>query len=359
MSATAATPLDRADVVRLGGVQVELRDGTTQVVTVNHTHGVRARVSLWRLTGEGWRRQLTTDDGRTGYGGLVSGDRRVQGTGTTPLGTYGLTSTFGTHAADPRAGLPHHRIRRGDHWVQDNASRLLQPAAQPAAGRLPLVAAVVRPQLLRAADRLPAPVRVVDRHRLQRRAGAPPRLRDLPPRQRARCDRRLRERAAPVHPVARPAARPRPRPRDRDRRDERGPGRRRGPHPHDQQPRQGALPAHRHHQGRGAQLLRPGVSGAAAAPGRPGRHPDPVAARRREGELLREEHAGRDAVVGAYARGADHGLAVRQGRRHASGSRSATTSRPSRGWPTSPRSSCTSTSGPSTRTARRATPTGW
>lgn len=122
-TSVAATPIAGAEIVSLGGVRVELRVGTTQVVTVNHTSGVRARVSLWRLTGEGWRRQLTTGDGRTGYGGLVDGDRRVQGTGTTPLGTYGLTSTFGTRPADPRADLPHHRIRRGDHWVQDNASR--------------------------------------------------------------------------------------------------------------------------------------------------------------------------------------------------------------------------------------------
>jgi len=112
----------RVERVELGGVRVDLRPGTSQVVTVDHTHGVRATVSLWRLTTSGWKRQLTTRDGRTGYGGLVRGDRRVQGSGTTPLGTYGLTSTFGTHAPDARAALPHHRIRRGDFWVQDNAS---------------------------------------------------------------------------------------------------------------------------------------------------------------------------------------------------------------------------------------------
>jgi L,D-peptidoglycan transpeptidase YkuD (ErfK/YbiS/YcfS/YnhG family) len=82
----------------------------------------RARVSLWRLTADGWERQVTTTDGRTGHGGLVDGDRWQQGSGTTPLGTYGLVSTFGTHAADLRASMPHHRIRKGDHWVQDNAS---------------------------------------------------------------------------------------------------------------------------------------------------------------------------------------------------------------------------------------------
>jgi L,D-peptidoglycan transpeptidase YkuD (ErfK/YbiS/YcfS/YnhG family) len=126
-SAPAAPAPAQADVVRLDGVRVELRAGTTQVVTVNRTRGVRARVSLWRLAADGWRRQLTTADGRTGAGGLVDGDRRQQGSGTTPAGTYGLTSTFGTHAADPRARLPHHRIRKGDHWVQDNASDHYNP----------------------------------------------------------------------------------------------------------------------------------------------------------------------------------------------------------------------------------------
>src|SRR6478735_4203924 len=112
----------QADVVRLDGVRVELRAGTTQVVTVDHTRGGRAPVSLSPLAPGGWERQVTTSDGRTGLGGPGDGDRRRQGSGTTPLGTYGLISTFGPHAADPRASLPHHRIRKGDHWVQDNAS---------------------------------------------------------------------------------------------------------------------------------------------------------------------------------------------------------------------------------------------
>ena len=120
--ALASPTAAHAERVQLGGVRVDLREGTSQVVTVDHTHGVRATVSLWRLTDTGWKRQLTTRDGRTGYGGLVRGERRVQGTGTTPLGTYGLTSTFGTHGPDARARLPHHRIRRGDFWVQDNRS---------------------------------------------------------------------------------------------------------------------------------------------------------------------------------------------------------------------------------------------
>lgn len=120
--APATAAIAHTEAVTLGGVRVDLREGTSQVVTVDHTRGVRATVSLWRLTDAGWKQQLSTRDGRTGHGGLVRGERRVQGTGTTPLGTYGLTSTFGTHGRDARARLPHHRIRRGDFWVQDNRS---------------------------------------------------------------------------------------------------------------------------------------------------------------------------------------------------------------------------------------------
>ena len=47
----------------------------------------------------------------------------------------------------------------------------------------------------------------------------------------------------------------------------------------------------------------------AAAPQGPGGHPDPLAARRRGHELLREEHPRRDAVLGAHRDGADHRLA--------------------------------------------------
>jgi L,D-peptidoglycan transpeptidase YkuD (ErfK/YbiS/YcfS/YnhG family) len=62
-------------------------------------------------------------DGRTGYGGLVVGTHRHQGTGTTPLGTYRLISVFGTHRGDGGGALPYRRIRADDYWVEDNGSR--------------------------------------------------------------------------------------------------------------------------------------------------------------------------------------------------------------------------------------------
>jgi L,D-peptidoglycan transpeptidase YkuD (ErfK/YbiS/YcfS/YnhG family) len=106
----------------LDGVRVAADAGTTQVVTVNHTSGHRARVTFWQLVAETWVARRRTAEGRIGFGGLVVGDRRVQGTGTTPLGTYGLLSVFGTHPSRDAGALDYRRIRRGDYWVQDNAS---------------------------------------------------------------------------------------------------------------------------------------------------------------------------------------------------------------------------------------------
>ena len=109
--------------VRLDGVAVTLRDGTTQVVTVNHTSGYRARVTLWSREDGGWARRLQATDGRIGYGGLVPGTERRQGTGTTPLGTYDLPWAFGQVREQAAWQLRYRKVRAGDYWVQDNASR--------------------------------------------------------------------------------------------------------------------------------------------------------------------------------------------------------------------------------------------
>jgi L,D-peptidoglycan transpeptidase YkuD (ErfK/YbiS/YcfS/YnhG family) len=106
----------------LGGVLVALPDGSSQVVTVNRTHGSRARVTLWQRGPDGWQRLARSKAGHIGYGGLVRPRHRKQGTGTTPLGTYRLLFSFGTHARRASWDLDHRRIRAGDYWVQDNRS---------------------------------------------------------------------------------------------------------------------------------------------------------------------------------------------------------------------------------------------
>ncbi len=118
-----AAPPATAVTVRLDGVAVRLSAGTTQVITVNHTRSWHARVTFWQRGAGGWRAVARARDGRTGYGGLVVGARRRQGTGTTPLGTYALLDSFGTHRRATGWDLPYRSVRPGDYWVQDNASR--------------------------------------------------------------------------------------------------------------------------------------------------------------------------------------------------------------------------------------------
>ena len=121
-TARVAERATTARTIHLDGVAVTLHSKTTQVVTVNRSSGHLARVSLHQLVDGRWRRLTTTTDGRIGYGGLVQGSQRRQGTGTTPLGTYSLPSTFGTHRQRWDWNLSHRLIRSGDFWVQDNAS---------------------------------------------------------------------------------------------------------------------------------------------------------------------------------------------------------------------------------------------
>lgn len=120
--AAGARAATAREALVLDGVRVAAVAGTTQVVTINHTSGHGARVTFWRLVAGTWVARMRTSDGHIGYGGLVDGEQRVQGTGTTPLGTYGLLSVFGTHPPRDAGALDYRRIRRGDYWVQDNAS---------------------------------------------------------------------------------------------------------------------------------------------------------------------------------------------------------------------------------------------
>ena len=112
-----------AGEVRLDGVIVRLRPGTTQVVTVNHTSGIHARVSYWAWRLGRWRLQFRALDGRIGYNGLVPARRRVQGSGKTPLGTFRLPFSFGMHRQRSSWDPSYRKVRRGDYWVLDNRSR--------------------------------------------------------------------------------------------------------------------------------------------------------------------------------------------------------------------------------------------
>lgn len=120
----AAAPAAAAteDTVTLDGVTVRLRAGTRQVVTVNRTEGWHARVTWWTKRDGHWNKRFQATDGRIGYNGLVLPRNRVQGSGTTPLGTHRLPWAFGMHPQRDRWDASYRRVRKGDFWVLDNES---------------------------------------------------------------------------------------------------------------------------------------------------------------------------------------------------------------------------------------------
>lgn len=117
-----ATARVAAASVELGGVTVRLRDRTRQVVTVNRRAGTHATVRFWAFRDGRWQERFRARDGRIGYGGLVRPSRRVQGSGTTPLGTFRLPWAFGQHRQRDAWDPSYRKIRRGDYWVLDNQS---------------------------------------------------------------------------------------------------------------------------------------------------------------------------------------------------------------------------------------------
>lgn len=115
----ASTPTHR---IFLDGVPVDRREHTRQVITVRHTGGTGARLSLWVLRDGTWKMLARSTVGRIGYGGLVAPDQRKQGSGTTPTGTYYLPYTFGGSPKHLNWSMPYRDFDGNDYWVQDNAS---------------------------------------------------------------------------------------------------------------------------------------------------------------------------------------------------------------------------------------------
>ncbi|MBI1376881.1 MAG: L,D-transpeptidase family protein [Frankiales bacterium] len=90
------------------------------VVTAASTRSTVALLTLYRRSGAGWHR-VSTWPARLGYGGLVPGWRRVQGTGTTPEGSFAITTAFGRRA-NPGTSMPYTKVTDDDWWVEDRTS---------------------------------------------------------------------------------------------------------------------------------------------------------------------------------------------------------------------------------------------
>ena len=126
--ATTPTPVTspnwQACTVRLDGIRSRVGARQRTVTIVNQTSRTYARVSFWVRTDArcSFTRKFWTRTARLGWNGTVAGNRRRQGSGTTPRGTYTMTESFGNGPA-PRTRMPYHQVRRDDYWVGDNRSR--------------------------------------------------------------------------------------------------------------------------------------------------------------------------------------------------------------------------------------------
>lgn len=92
----------------------------TQVITVK-ANGTYATVTAWQKTGLSWQAVYTTSAARVGANGITDGATRVQGTDTTPTGTYTITQGFG-NGPNPGTKMPYHLVTSHDWWDEDPTS---------------------------------------------------------------------------------------------------------------------------------------------------------------------------------------------------------------------------------------------
>jgi L,D-peptidoglycan transpeptidase YkuD (ErfK/YbiS/YcfS/YnhG family) len=95
--------------------------GQVIIVTAPSWRSTRGTLRTFERDGHsGWRQVVGSTPAWLGFGGLVPGAQRKQGSGTTPAGTYAITSAFG-RLPDPGTSLPYRQFDRNDSWTYDPA----------------------------------------------------------------------------------------------------------------------------------------------------------------------------------------------------------------------------------------------
>jgi L,D-peptidoglycan transpeptidase YkuD (ErfK/YbiS/YcfS/YnhG family) len=130
LTADAATTLPVYHPARLAHIA-----DSSQVIVVTGRSKTSSYATLraFDLGADGkWRQKFPAMAARNGWKGWVVGTRRVQNTGTTPQGTYRITTAFGL-AVDPGTRLPYRHADANDYWVGDpkdpRTYNLVQPSA--------------------------------------------------------------------------------------------------------------------------------------------------------------------------------------------------------------------------------------
>jgi len=91
--------------------------GQVIVVTAPSWRSTTATLRAYERNGKGgWREVIGATPARLGWSGLYLADKRRQGTGTTPAGTFAIPRAFG-RLADPGTQLPYRTFDRDDAWT--------------------------------------------------------------------------------------------------------------------------------------------------------------------------------------------------------------------------------------------------
>ena len=86
------------------------------VVEAPRWSSTEGTLTAFEKRGGSWELVQPTVRAQLGYGGLVRGDKRRQGTGTVPTGVFGILSGFG-RKADPGTSLDYIQVDRNDAWT--------------------------------------------------------------------------------------------------------------------------------------------------------------------------------------------------------------------------------------------------
>ena len=86
------------------------------VVEAPRWSATEGTLTAFERTGDRWTVVQPTVRAQLGYGGLVRGDKRRQGTGTVPTGVFDILSGFG-RKADPGTALNYIQVDRNDAWT--------------------------------------------------------------------------------------------------------------------------------------------------------------------------------------------------------------------------------------------------
>ena len=103
------------------------------VVTGRSATSSYATLRTYQLGADGtWTAKFPAMAARTGWHGWVVANKRVQGTGTSPQGTFRITTAFGL-VKNPGTKLPYRHADGNDYWVGDpkdpKTYNLVQPWA--------------------------------------------------------------------------------------------------------------------------------------------------------------------------------------------------------------------------------------